>query len=93
MGVELIRKAVCDRCGKECYHITEKILNQDTCEQYKIERKRIVENIYYYTEVALTSYDSRFETGEPLKICLCGNCVNALGEWLKLIRQNDAVRE
>ena len=93
MGIELIRKAVCDRCGKECYHITEKTLNQDTLEQYKIERKRIVENIYHYTEIALTTFDSRFEVGEPMKIVLCGNCVYDLGECLKLIRQNDEVRE
>ena len=93
MGIELIRKAVCDRCGKECYHITEKTINQNVCEQYKIERRRIVENTYHYTEMALTSYDSRFETGEPMKIVLCGSCINDLGEWLKLNRQNDEVRE
>lgn len=93
MGIELIRKAICDRCGKECYHIIEKTLSQEVCEQCKIERRRIVENIYRYTEMALTSFDSRFEVGEPMKIVLCGNCVNDLGEWLKPSRQNDEVRE
>ena len=92
MSVELIRKAVCDRCGKECYHITEKTINQDVCEQYKIERKRIVENIYHYTEMKLQGYDNRFECGSDSFI-LCGNCVDELGEWLKRTPQNDEVRE
>lgn len=84
MGVELIRKAVCDRCGKECYHIVETILNEETLEQYKVKRSRIVENIYHYTELSLRGYDSRFENNSETKIVLCGKCVNDLGDWLKV---------
>lgn len=92
MGVELIRKAVCDRCGKECSHITEKTIIQDVCEQYKIEKKRIVKNSYHYTEIALRGFDSRFGNSTEATFVLCGNCVKDLGEWLKANKQNE-VRE
>ena len=83
MSVELIRKAVCDRCGKECYHIVEQTLNEHICEQYKIKRKRIVNNLYHYTEITLRGFDSRYGESEETTLVLCGGCVADLGEWLK----------
>ena len=78
MGLELIRKAVCDRCGKECYHLVENIISQNAGKR----KFRVTNNIYSYTEIELKSYDSRFETAEPTKIILCGDCIGKLGEWL-----------
>lgn len=78
MGVELIRKAMCDRCGKECYHLVENIISENAGKR----KFRVTDNIYSYTEVALKCYDSRFETAEPLKIILCGSCIDELGKWI-----------
>lgn len=83
MGVELIRKAVCDRCGKECYHIVEQTLNEYICEQYKIKTKRIVKSVYHYTEIALRGFDSVYGDSTEATLVLCGGCFDGLGEWLK----------
>lgn len=82
MGIELIRKAVCDRCGKECSHIKETILHEDVCKEYDIKTKQISQNVFRYTEITLQSFDTNFE-GKKDNIILCGECVDSLGEWLK----------
>ncbi len=82
MSVELIRKATCDRCGRECYNITETTFDEGVCEQVKVKRKHIVHNAYRYTEVAFRIFDSRFgESGETTFV-LCDGCVDVLGKWL-----------
>ena len=48
MGVELIRKAICDRCGKECSHTEEKTLHEDICEQYDIKEKQFVKGLAFF---------------------------------------------
>lgn len=82
MGVELIRKAICDRCGKECSNIEEKTLHEDICEQYDIKVKQLVKNVFHYTEMTLQGFDNRFECRKNT-IILCGECVDSLGEWMK----------
>lgn len=83
MGVELIRKAVCDRCGKECSHIEEKILHEDVCEQYDVKVKQFETIAYHYNEMALRGFDSRFGDSTETTFVLCGDCVSKLCEWLK----------
>lgn len=83
MGVELIRKAVCDRCGRECSHIKEKTLHEDVAEQYDVKIKQFKTIAYHYTEMALRSFDSRFGDSTETAFVLCGHCVSELGEWLK----------
>ena len=83
MGIELIRKAVCDRCGKACSHIEEKILHEDICEQYNIKIKQLERIAFHYTEMTLRGFDSRFGDSSETTLVLCGNCVSELGEWLK----------
>ena len=83
MGFELIRRAICDRCGTECYQIVERTIDEEVCQQYKIERKRILSNVYHYTEVKLRGFDNRFGESEETTFVLCGDCACDLGEWLK----------
>ena len=92
MSVELIRKAACDRCGRECSHVEEKVLHEDVLEQYDVRTKVFKTIAFHYTEMKLQGYDNRFECGSDSFI-LCGNCVDELGEWLKRTPQNDEVRE
>lgn len=83
MGVEIIRKAVCDRCGKECYSVQEKIIQQKICEDYDVRVKRFSDNIFHYTEMALRGFDSRFGDSTETTFILCGDCVSSLSDWLK----------
>ena len=86
MGVELIRKAVCDRCGRECSHIEEKILDEKICEQYDVKIKQLMPLktiAFHYTEMSLRGCDSRFGDSAETTFILCGKCVSELGEWLK----------
>lgn len=83
MGVKIIRSAICDRCGKECYCVQEKIINEKALEQYDIKTKVITENIYHYTEISLRCFDSRFSDNEEMNFALCGKCVSELGDFLK----------
>lgn len=83
MGVEMIRSAVCDRCGKECSHIEERILHKDVCEQYDIAVKQLKTIAFHYTEMTLRGFDSRFGDNTETTIILCGECVSSLSDWLK----------
>lgn len=83
MGVEIIRKAVCDRCGKECSHIEERTLREDFCKQYDIKVKQLKTIAFHYTEMSLRGFDSRFGDSAETTFVLCGNCVSKLGEWMK----------
>ena len=81
--VEYIRKATCDRCGKECSYVEEKILKEDICEQYNIKIKTFKTIAFHYTEMLLKSVDNRFNDDTETKIILCGCCTNDLSDWLK----------
>ncbi len=83
MGVELIRKAVCDRCGRECSHIVEKTLHEEVVEQYGVKIKQFKTIAFHYTEMALRGFDSRFGDSTETTFILCGKCVSSLSEWLK----------
>lgn len=83
MGVELIRKAVCDRCGRECSHVQEKTLHEEVAEQYDVKIKQFKVIAYHYTEMALRGFDSLFGDSTEATFVLCGQCVSELGEWLK----------
>lgn len=82
MGVKIVRQATCDRCGRQCSGVYEKVLSQDVCDEYKLT-KNFTENFYHYTEMILNAYDNRFESGIKEPIILCGKCVDKLSEWLK----------
>lgn len=82
-----IKKATCDRCGKECSHIVEKIFDEEACKLYNLKRKRIVENFYHYSEVSINQFDSRFEDSTPTNFTLCGECLSEFEEWLKIERK------
>ena len=88
MGIEIIRKAVCDRCGKECSCVQEKTINEKALEHYDIKTKVITENIYHYTVVSLRGFDSRFSDTTETKIILCGDCISSLSDWLKKESKN-----
>lgn len=83
MGIEIIRKAICDRCGKDCYSIQEKTIHEKICEDYDVKVKKFSDNIFHYTEMSLRGFDSRFGNSTETTIILCGECVSSLGEWLK----------
>lgn len=83
--VEVIRKAVCDRCGKDCYSVTEQTFYEEFCQQYNIKKKRVQSNFYNYTEVSCKTFDSRFpEDSREITVVLCGECLNDFGEFLKI---------
>ena len=81
--VEIIRKATCDRCGKECYHIEETTFNETVTASYKELGKRINYYCFHYSTISCKTYDSRFGESEEAKVDLCGSCVSELEEWLK----------
>ena len=83
MGIETIRTAVCDRCEKECSSVQEKTISEKALEHYDIKTKIITENIYYYTEMSLRGFDSRFGDSTETTIILCGDCISSLSNWLK----------
>lgn len=82
MGVELIRKAVCDRCGRECSYIEEKTLHEEVCEHYDVKVNQFYNNKFHYTEMTLQGFDDRFDCRKDTFI-LCGLCVFKLGKWLE----------
>lgn len=88
MGVKIIRSAICDRCGKECSCIQEKIIKEKALEHYDIKTKVIAENVYHYTEVSLRGFDSHFGDSTETTFVLCGKCVSDLGDFLKVIDKN-----
>ena len=83
MGIEIIRKAVCDRCGKECSCVQERTIHENVSKEYNIKVKQFSDNVFHYTEMALRGFDSRFGNSTETTIILCGECVSNLGEWLK----------
>lgn len=83
MGVEIIRKAVCDRCGKDCSCVREKIIHENNTEEFEEKIIRFSDNFFHYTEMALRGFDSRFGDSTETTIILCGECVSSLSDWLK----------
>lgn len=81
--VETIKKATCDRCGKECYHIEEKIFNKKITNPYTILGKSITKYCFHYSTISLKTHDSRYGESMGTEFDLCGSCVDELGDWLK----------
>ena len=75
MSVEIIRKAICYRCGKDCYEIMKgKTTDERTIDRY----------VYSFFELQSKFYSSiRPDSGGSFKVCLCGTCYYEFGEWLK----------
>ena len=69
--------ATCDKCGRECSHITEK-----TFEIPNGKKTQVANNFFSYWEIILESHDSRFGNGERYKFVLCGDCSQRLVEWI-----------
>lgn len=78
MGEKLIRKVTCDRCGKSCSSYTERTIGIDDGVE-----KIFMNNSYSYTKMILQGFDSRFEC-QKSETVLCNECLNKLGEWLKV---------
>lgn len=91
MATKIIKKVVCDRCGKDCSAYYEKkfLIKDDENEKIKKTIKKITvnENHYHYTEITMQGYDDKFECGSE-KFDLCGACVNELSEWLTNPKSN-----
>lgn len=88
MGIEIIRKAICDRCGKDCSCVQEKTIHEKICEDYDLKVKRFSDNIFHYTEMSLRGFDNRFSDTTETKIILCGDCISSLSDWLKKESKN-----
>ena len=91
MATKIIKKVVCDRCGKDCSAYYEKTFLIKDDENEKIKEIITNDNQYRYTEVTMQGYDSRFQCGSE-KFDLCGNCVAELSKWLTNPKTNDIIK-
>lgn len=88
MSTKIIKKVVCDRCGKVCSAYREKTFLIKDDEHEKTKEIIINDNHFRYTEVTMQGYDSRFQCGSE-KFDLCGDCLIELSKWLT--KQRDKV--
>lgn len=83
MGVQLIRDATCDRCGKKCSHISEKIYKHIDDEVANRQLKHIESFHYHYNEIHIKFFDDRFPDTESASVVLCGDCMSLFSNWLR----------
>ena len=83
MGLQIIKDAICDRCGRKCSHISEKTYKQIDDEVANCKFKYIESFHYHYTEVELNFHDDRFPADASAKTILCGECTESLNNWLR----------
>ena len=83
MGVQLIRDATCDRCGKKCSHISEKIYKHIDNEVADCNLRRIESFHYHYTQLEMNFCNDRFPEKSSAEIILCGECTESFSDWLR----------
>ena len=83
MGVQLIRDAICDRCGKKCSHISEKVYKHIDDEVANHKFKHIESFHYHYNEIQIKFFDDRFPNTESATTVLCDDCMSAFSSWLR----------
>lgn len=84
MGLQIIKDATCDRCGRKCSHISERIYKQLTNEVADCNLKHIESFHFHFTELELKFADDRFPRESPVKIILCGECTDSFSQWLRM---------
>ena len=83
MGLQIIKKATCDRCGRKCSHISETTYKQISDEAVDRNFKHIESFHFHFTELELNFCDDRFSETASAKTILCGECTESLKNWLR----------
>ena len=83
MGLQIIKDATCDRCGRKCSHISERIYKQIGDEAADCNLKHIESFHFHFTELELNFCDDRFPGNTSAKIILCEECTGSLKNWLR----------
>ena len=83
MGLQIIKKATCDRCGRKCSHISEKTYKQISDEAADCNLKHIESFHYHYTQLEMNYCDDRFPEEASAEIILCGECTELFNVWLR----------
>ena len=82
MGLQIIKKAVCDRCGRKCSYLSETTYKQIDDEVANCKFKYVEASHYHFTELELKFCDDRFPEESSAKTILCGECTESLKKWL-----------
>ena len=83
MGLQIIKNATCDRCGRKCSHISERTYKQISNEAADCNLKHIESFHFHFTELELNFYDDRFPEESSAKTILCGECTESFSSWLR----------
>lgn len=81
MGFEYIKRAICDKCGKECNYISESTSNKKGCSDLNLREEEKFEKIYSYVQVNMRGINDRLGRGKETIIVLCKQCANDLKKW------------